>query len=76
MTPAEERFIQRITASASMLAEFFANETEEKMMAVLSDTRENLTAELTETFGTEVAALFAAKFVETVIGRRRELLVN
>lgn len=76
MTPAEEQFVQRVTESASALAEFFANETEEKMMAVLSDTRENLTADLAETFGAEVAALFAAKFVETVIGRRRELLSN
>jgi (p)ppGpp synthase/HD superfamily hydrolase len=76
MTPAEEAFIQRVMASAAMLAEFFANETEEQMMAVLSDTRENLTAELTETFGADVAALFADRFVATVIGRRRELLAN
>jgi hypothetical protein len=77
MTPAEERFIQRVMASASMLAEFFANEPDEtKVIAALSDSRENLTAELAETFGAEGAALFAAKFVETVIGRRRELLSN
>jgi hypothetical protein len=77
MTPAEERFIQRVTASASMLAEFFASEPDEdNVMAALADTKANLTADLTETFGADVAALFAAKFVETVIGRRRELLQN
>jgi hypothetical protein len=76
MTPAEEVFIKRVTASASMLAEFFASQSEEQTMSALSETRENLATELAETFGAEVAALFAAKFVETVIGRRRELLSN
>jgi hypothetical protein len=76
MTPAE-RFVKRVTASASMLAEFFANEPDEdNVIAALSETKANLAAELTETFGAEVAAQFAAKFVETVIGRRRELLSN
>jgi hypothetical protein len=64
MTPAEERFVRRVTASASMLAEFFANEPDEtKVIAALSDSRENLTADLTEAFGAEVAALFAERFV-------------
>ena len=77
MTPEQERFIQRITASASMLAEFFANEPDEdNVRAALADTKANLTAELAETFGAEIAAQFAAKFVETVMGRRRELLLN
>jgi hypothetical protein len=76
MTPAEERFVQRVMASAAMLAEFFANEPEEKMMAALSETRENLSTELIESFGAEGAALFADKFVATVVSRRRELLQN
>jgi hypothetical protein len=77
MTPAEERFIQRVTASASMLAEFFANEPDEdNVIAALSETKANLTAELAETFGAEGAALFADRFVATVVGRRRELLSN
>jgi hypothetical protein len=77
MTPAEERFVQRVMASASMLAEFFANDPDEdNVIAALSETKANLTADLAETFGAEIAARFAAKFVETVIGRRRELLVN
>jgi hypothetical protein len=76
MTPEQERFIQRVTASASMLAEFFVNQPEDLMTAALSETRENLTADLTETFGAEGAALFADRFVATVIGRRDELLSN
>jgi hypothetical protein len=75
MTPAE-RFVKRVTASASMLAEFFANEPDDQMMAALSETRENLASELAETFGAEGAVLFADRFVATVIGRRRELLSN
>jgi hypothetical protein len=59
MTPAEERFVQRVTESASALAEFFANETEEKMMAVLSDTRENLTADLAETPKSRLCSLLS-----------------
>jgi hypothetical protein len=46
------------------------------MTAALSETRENLTSELAETFGAEGAVLFADRFVATVIGRRRELLSN
>jgi hypothetical protein len=76
MTPAQEAFVKRVTASASALAEFFVNRPEELMTAALSETQENLASELAETFGAEGAALFAAKFVETVIGRRRELLSN
>jgi hypothetical protein len=75
MTPSAT-FVKRVTGSIEDLAMFFVNEPEEKVLAALSQTRENLTAELAETFGAEVAAQFAAKFVETVIGRRRELLVN
>jgi hypothetical protein len=40
------------------------------------ETRQNLAAELAETFGAEGAALFADRFVATVMGRRRELLSN
>jgi hypothetical protein len=76
MTPEQERFIQRVTASASMLAEFFVNQPGGLMTAALSEARENLTADLTETFGAEGAALFADRFVATVIGRRDELLSN
>jgi hypothetical protein len=77
MTPAQEAFVKRVTASASALAEFFANETDEtRVIAALSDSRENLTAELTGLFGAEGAAQFADRFVATVIGRRRELLSN
>jgi hypothetical protein len=76
MTPVEEVFIKRVTASASMMAEFFVNQPEDLMTAALSETRENLATELTETFGADVAALFADRFVATVIGRRRELLSN
>jgi hypothetical protein len=77
MTPEQERFVKRVTDSASMLAGFFVNESDEtKVIAALSDTRENLATDLADTFGTEGAALFADKFVETVIGRRRELLSN
>jgi hypothetical protein len=76
MTPEEERFVQRVTASASSLAEFFVNQPEEMMTAALSDARENLATELAETFGAEGAVLFADRFVATVIGRRRELLSN
>jgi hypothetical protein len=75
MTPSAT-FVKRVTGSIEDMAMFFVNEPEEKVLAALSQTRENLTAELAETFGAEVAAQFAAKFVETVIGRRRELLVN
>ena len=76
MTPAEERFVQRVTESASALALFFASQPEERMLAALSETRENLALELTEAFGAEGAALFADRFVATVAGRRRELLVS
>jgi hypothetical protein len=77
MTPAEERFIQRVTASASALGVFFAKQPDDEIvLAALSETKSNLTAELSETFGAEVAAQFADRFVATVIGRRRELLSN
>jgi hypothetical protein len=75
MTPSAT-FVKRVTGSIEDLAMFFVNEPEEKMLAALSETRENLASELAKTFGAEGAALFAAKFVETVIGRRRELLSN
>jgi hypothetical protein len=73
MTPQME-FTQRCAAAAADLALLYAGEPEEKVLAALSETRQNIAAELAETFGAEGAALFAAKFVETVIGRRRELL--
>ena len=61
---AEQEFVQHCVGAASKLALFFVNQPEDQMMAALSETRENLAAELTETFGAEGAALFAAKFVE------------
>jgi hypothetical protein len=76
MTPAQEAFVKRVTASASALAEFFVNQPEDMMTAALSEARENLASELAETFGAEGAAMFADRFVATVIGRRRELLSN
>jgi hypothetical protein len=76
MTPAQEAFVKRVTASASALAEFFVNQPEDMMTAALSEARENLASELAETFGAEGAVLFADRFVATVIGRRRELLSN
>jgi hypothetical protein len=75
MTPQME-FAQRCAAAAADLALLYAGEPEEKMLAALSQTRQNLAAELTETFGADVAALFADRFVATVIGRRREFLSN
>jgi hypothetical protein len=76
MTPAQQAFVKRVTASASALAEFFVNQPEDLMTAALSEARENLATELAETFGAEGAALFADRFVAIVIGRRRELLSN
>jgi hypothetical protein len=75
MTPSAT-FVKRVTGSIEDLAMFFVNEPEEKMLAALSEARENLAAELAETFGAEGAVLFADRFVATVIGRRRELLSN
>jgi|BarGraIncu00222A_1022003.scaffolds.fasta_scaffold10112_2 hypothetical protein len=76
MTP-EERFVKRVTGSIEELALFFVNEPDEtKVVAALSETRQNLATELTGTFGAEGAAQFADRFVTTVIGRRRELLSN
>jgi hypothetical protein len=76
MTPSAT-FVKRVTGSIEDLAMFFVNEPDEmKVMAMLSQTRENLATELAETFGAEGAALFAERFVATVVGRRRELLVS
>jgi hypothetical protein len=75
MTP-QMMFAERCAAAAADLALLYAGEPEELITAALSQTRENLASELAETFGAEGAALFAAKFVETVIGRRRELLLS
>ncbi len=77
MTPAGERFVKRVTDSAAMMAEHFAKEPNEvRVIAALEETRLNLTVELTETFGRERAAMFADRFVATVFGRRRELLLS
>ena len=53
MTPAQEAFVKRVTASASALAEFFVNQPEDMMTAALSEARENLASELAATFGAE-----------------------
>jgi hypothetical protein len=74
MTP--QMFAERCAAVAADLAVLYAGEPEEKMLAALSQTRQNLAAELTETFGAEVAASFADRFVAAVVSRRRELLLN
>jgi hypothetical protein len=74
MTP--QMFAERCAAAAADLALIYAGEPEEKMLAALSQTRRNLAAELTETFGAEAAAMFADRFVAAIVGRRRQLLLN
>jgi hypothetical protein len=72
MTP-EAEFIQRSVAAAADLALLFVGEPEEKMLAALSQTRQNLARELSEAFGVEAAASFADAFVAAVAGHRREI---
>jgi hypothetical protein len=75
MTPQME-FAERCAAAAADLAVLYAGEPEEKMLAALSETRQNLATELTGTFGAEGAAQLADRFVAAVVSRRRELLQN
>ena len=76
MTP-EERFVKRVTGSIEELALFFVNEPDEtKVVAPLSETRQNLATELTGTFGAEGATQLADRFDAAVVSRRRELLMN
>jgi histidine ammonia-lyase len=70
-TPSE--FVGRLVATAAELALFFAGESEERMLAALSQTRENLATELSDQFGADTAASIADAFVAAVAGRRREM---
>jgi hypothetical protein len=70
-TPAE--FVTRCVDAAADLALLFVGEPEEKMLATLQQTRANLEAELSESFGPDMAAAVAQAFVKAVIGRRREI---
>jgi hypothetical protein len=68
-----DEFAQRCAKSAGDLALLFAGEPDEKMLVALSQSRQNLTEQLAESFGAEVAALIAQAFVTAVIGRKAEL---
>ena len=66
-------FIERCVASASDLSLLFVGESEERMLAALSETKENLKMGLAEYFGAEVAALVAEAFVTAVVRQKAEL---
>lgn len=72
-TPDGPEFIDRCVAAAADLALFFIGRPEEEMLVSLHQVRTNLEAQLAETFGPEVARLFAQAFVAAVAGHRREI---
>ena len=71
--PGGEQVICRLRDEAASLALFFLNEPEEKMLAALERTRNNLEAEIATILGAELAAAIAEAFVGAVAGHRREL---
>jgi hypothetical protein len=71
--PGGEQLIGRLRDEAASLALFFLNEPEEKMLAALERTRNNLEAEIATILGAELAAAIAEAFVGAVAGHRREL---
>jgi hypothetical protein len=68
-----DEFINRCVSSAADLALLFVGEPYDKMFAALCQTRENLSSELSASFGPEVALLIAEAFVAAVVGRKAEL---
>jgi len=66
-----EQLIGRLRDEAASLALFFLNEPEEKMLAALERTRNNLEAEFATILGAELAAAIAEAFVGAVAGHRR-----
>jgi hypothetical protein len=68
-----EAFTAQCADAAADLALFFVGAPEHEMMLQLEQVQSNLAAELADTFGVEVAAEFARRFVTAVAGRRREI---
>jgi K+-sensing histidine kinase KdpD len=60
-------------AAAADLALLFVGTSEERMLQSLQQTRQNLTADLAEPFGAEIAALVAEAFVTAVARQKAEI---
>jgi len=71
--PGGPEFIDRCADAVRDLSLFFVGEPEEKMLAVLEQTRRNLETKIAPILGAEVAAQIAEAFIAAVVGRRREI---
>ncbi len=68
-----DEFIDSCLAAAAGVALFLVGVPDLEMMGVFYQVRATLEAELSETFGADVATAVAQAFVAAVAARRREL---